>query len=96
MLAVEIGVTEERATRLLEVATKLVVRYAPNAPTAVVNESVIRFAGYLGESGYGAVRSETVGPMSVEYQTNHAAAFRNSGAAALLTHYRVRRAGPIG
>ena len=34
--------------------------------------------------------------MSVEYQMNHAAAFRNSGAAMLLTGHKVRRAGSVG
>lgn len=96
VVAAETGITEERAGRLLDVAAELVGRYAPDAPAALLNEACIRFCGYLGQSGYGAVRSETVGPMSVEYQMNHSAAFRNSGAAALLTGYKVRRAGPIG
>ena len=95
-LAVEIGATEERATRLLVVATEVVTRYAPNAPEVLANEAVIRFAGYLTSADYGAVRSETLGPMSVEYVTNHAAMFRNSGAEALLTRFKRRRAGAIG
>ena len=59
------------------------------------DEAVIRFAGYLSNTFYGAVLSETEGPLTVQYQANDAAAFRNSGAAALLTRYKVRRAGAI-
>ena len=52
-------------------------------------------AGYLAGSDYGGLRSETVGSRSFEFQTNHAPAFRNSGAKALLSPWRVRRAGAI-
>ena len=94
-LAEEAGVTEERATRLLAVATAIVERYAPTAPSSLQNEAVIRFGGYLGQSDYGTIRTETIGPRSVEYHLNHAAMFRNSGAESLLTRYRVRRGGAI-
>ena len=95
-LAAEIGATEERATRLLAVATEAVTRYAPNAPEALANEATIRFAGYLAQSDYGTIRTESIGPMTVEYVTNHATMFRNSGAEALLTRFKRRRAGAIG
>ena len=94
-LADETAADLARATRVLPVASQLVVDYAPDAPTAVLNEAVIRFAGYLLASDYGTVRDESIGPMSVTYQMNHAPAFRNSGAAALLTRYKRRRAGAI-
>ena len=95
-LAAETGLSAERAERLLAVATSTVLNYAPAAPTALLNEAVIRYAGYLGASDYGTVRSESVGPLSLEYQMNHSAAFRNSGVAMLLTRHKVRRAGSIG
>ena len=95
-LAAETGLSAERAERLLAVATATVQDYAPAAPTVLLNEAVIRYAGYLGASDYGAVRSESAGPLSLEYQLNHAAAFRNSGAAMLLTRHKVRRAGSVG
>lgn len=84
------------ARRLLGVAARVVCDYAPAAPTPLLNEAVIRFAGYLHGSDYGGVRREQIGPKEVEYVANHAAAFRNSGAAALLTRYKVRRAGAVG
>ncbi len=95
-LAAETSAETERAARVLRVASRTVLDYAPKAPTELLNEAVIRFAGYLLGSDYGTVRKETVGPFDTEYVTNHAAAFRNSGAAALLTRYKRRRAGAIG
>ena len=83
------------AERLLQVAARTVLDYAPEAPVALLNEAVIRFGGYLAQSDFGGVRSETLGSMSVEYVVNHAAAFRNCGAAALLTRHKRRRAGAI-
>ena len=84
------------AERLLGVASRAALDYAPKAPAVMLNEAVVRFAGYLNQSDFGGVRSETLGPMSVEYVVNHAAAFRNSGAGMLLTRYKVRRAGHVG
>ena len=95
-LATETGATLERATRLLPVAVQIVTDYAPHAPEVLRDEATIRFAGYLAQSDYGTVRSETLGPMTVERVVNHAAAFRNSGAAMLLTGHKRRRAGAIG
>ena len=86
----------ERADRVLAVATQMVNDYSPNAPDVLKDEAVIRFGGYLLGSDYGAIVDETLGPMSQTYAVNHAAAFRNCGAAMLLTRYRVRRAGAIG
>ena len=94
-LADEVGGTLERATRVLPVAAQLVIDFAPLAPGEVLNEAVIRLGGWLLQSDYGGVRSESLGPQSVDYTTNHAAAFRTSGAAALLTRYKRRRAGAI-
>ena len=78
--------------RVLATATTIVEDYAPDA---IHNEAAVRFAGYLHGSDFGGVRSESLGPMSVDYTTNHAPAFRNSGAAALLTRYKRRRAGAV-
>ena len=91
----EIGGNLQTAERVLPVATAIVTEYAPQAPTAVLNEAVIRICGYLAQSDFGTVRDETIGPRSVSYQMNHAMLFRNSGAQALLTRYKHRRAGAI-
>ena len=94
-LADETGASLARATRLLPVAVRAVTDYAPTAPEVLRDEATIRFAGYLAQSDYGTVRQEAVGPLSREYVTNHAAAFRNSGAAMLLTRHKRRRGGVV-
>ena len=85
----------DRATRVLPVVVEMITRFAPHAPEAVANEAALRFGGYLLGSDFGVIRREELGPMNVEYVTNHAAMFRNSGAASLLTGYKRRRAGAI-
>ena len=86
-----------RTPRLFDVASEQVNRYAPLAPTAMKNEAVIRYAGYLAQSDYGGVSSESIGPRAVTYTppSNNAAMFRNSGAAGILSFHRQRRAGAI-
>ena len=84
------------AAQLLAVARAQVEDYAPNAPDQTANEATVRFAGWLAQADFGGVKSESTGPLSVEWTTNHAAAFRNSGAEMLLTRWKVRRAGAIG
>ena len=90
------GEQQNRVERVLSVASCMVGDYAPAAPDELANEAAIRFAGYLLEVSVGTVKSATIGPYTSEYVTNHAAMFRNSGAAALLTRYKRRRAGSIG
>ena len=106
-LAVEIGMDKpgtgeadpdltERLDGLLAVASALIEEYAGGAPLAAKNEAAVRMAGYLRQSDFGGFRREEIGPKVAEYVTNHAAMFRNSGAMALLTRWKVRRAGAIG
>ncbi len=85
-----------RAARLLAAVSAFVEQYAPDAPAALQNEAAIRLAGYLARGRTGTSVSESVGPMSVTYVTNHADMFRRSGAAAVLTRHRVRRGGIVG
>ena len=82
------------ATRLLVVVTELVVHYAPDAPDAMHNEAAIRAAGWLAERP-AAASGETVGPLSASYAPGQHSALRHSGAMALLSPYKVRRAGVI-
>ena len=84
----------ERIDGLMAAASALVEREAPSAPQAVRNEAVVRMAGYLRQSDYGGIRREGVGEgaRDVEYVTTHAGAFRRSGAKALLSPWKRRRA----
>ena len=86
------------AARLLAVATSRVELHAVDAPVACQNEAVVRYSGYLlqsAETGYGVKREDEFGDARVEPVTNHAAAFRNSGAESLLSPYKIRRAGVV-
>ncbi len=65
--------------RVLATATALVEDYAPDAPTAIQVEAVIRLAGYLFDAPPGASQRFT-NPM------------HDSGAQSLLARYRVVRA----
>lgn len=80
---------------ILAAATAIVERYAPAAPAAVQNEAVVRVGGYLCQSDYGGIVTEAIGQKSVTYPVNHAALLHRSGAKALLSAWKVRRAGAI-
>ncbi len=86
---------DDHAEELLTVAAALVETYAPKAPSSIANIAVTRIGGYLAEADFGGLVKEEIGPQSNEYVVNHANAFRNSGAAMLLSRWRVRRAGKI-
>ena len=77
-------------------ASARVEREAPGSPQAIKDECVFRYAGYLTDGNYGAVRKRSIGPIDYEFQMNHANAWRNCGAAGLLAPWKVRRAGVIG
>ena len=100
-VAKEWGTTDNaaRATRILAAATERVSEYLGDAyadtPESAVNEAVVRFGGYLAQSDFGAVQSQTLGAMSLAFAPSHANAFRTSGAMALLSPYKVRRAGAL-
>ena len=72
---------EETATvtRLIGVASALVLKYSPGAPDALHDEAAIRVAGYLFDA-----------PTAPGQVAN---AMRLSGAAALLLPWRLHRAG---
>ena len=71
-------------TRIAATATAMVTKYAPNAPDAIHNEAFVRLAGWLFDADPSGANPG--GPV----------AMRASGAASLLSPYKVRRAGLIG
>ena len=91
-LAAELRADTATAERLFAVAVNEVEAYAPKAPAPNKTESLIRFAAYLRDADPGTQQSQTFGPKSIDFVTNHASAFRASGAAMLLSRYKVRRA----
>ena len=94
--AVDGGVDATTATRLLAVARALVDRYAFEAPEPIANEAAIRVVGYLLDQPAAALRTQTVGPLTVEIETARQSALRHSGAMAMLSPWKIRRAGAIG
>ena len=85
------------AERLRAVVVELIQEYAPRAPQAVKNEAAIRFAGYLSQTPSGSIQKLDLKGVAVEFrQAPPASAFQLCGARALLTRWKIRRAGAIG
>ena len=93
-LAERIVLPSGRAEELLAVGSALVERYAPAAPSALQDEAVIRCAAWMHSRGGGdlAVRSRSAGGLRVAYDAQQRGALRSSGAMALLSSWKVRRA----
>ena len=69
--------------------------YSPGAPQSCRDEALIRGVAWLRDTA-GANRERGVGPLSIEpAPVNSASWFLHSGAAALLTRWKTRRAGAI-
>ena len=94
-LAAELGTTDD-LTRLHATCKAEVERYAPAAPEEIRNEAIVRMAGCLvGSPGAVAgVRRLQVANVDLEFRST-GSAVRLSGAAALLSPWRVRRAGRV-
>ena len=90
-----LSVHPAEAERILPVAKALVERYAPGAPDEMQNEAVIRTAGWLCEQPGAAIRSESTGDIETAYAPSMMSALRHSGAMALLSPWKIRRAGVI-
>ena len=82
-LAEAIRADETSAARLRPVVVSIVERYAPDAPPEIKDEAAIRIAAYLFDA-----------PPAPSGH-GHANALTNSGAGALLSSWKVRRAGVI-
>ena len=96
-LAAAIGIEDEpMINRLGAASAALVERHAPGAPSAIKNEATIRCAGWLAQQPMAAVRSEGTGDIRTSFAPTHTSALRHSGAMALLSPWKVRRAGAIG
>ena len=87
----------EIANRLHAVALDAVNRYAPGTPDSLKTEAIIRTAGYLHADAPGARvmrRLEVSDHVTIEPRAP-GSPLRLSGAAALLSMYRVRRAARV-
>ncbi len=95
-LALLIGTDAARAEHVLAATWALVERYSPAAPAAVQREAVIRAGGWIVQQPAAGVRSETEGDIATSFAPSMTGALRSSGAMALLSPWKVRRAGAIG
>lgn len=93
-LATDLGVDPVKAAVLLAVASEIATNYASEAPDIILNEAVRRISGWLNATtgGQGNVKSEAAGPFRIVYNTQQKSALRHSGAMALLSPYKIRRA----
>lgn len=82
-------------TRLYAAAVAVVDRFAPDAPPAVANEAAVRVGGWLHQQPAPSIRSEAVGEVRTSYDPTMTSALRASGAMALLSPWKVRRAGAV-
>ena len=69
VIATELGVDLPTAERLLAVSSELVTNFAPAAPDAVLNEAVLRIAGWLFQTPASSIKSEAAGPLRISYNS---------------------------
>ena len=76
---------------LLPTATAVIEKYAPTAPSSVQGVAVTRYVGWWLEARFGSFASNQVKapPQSL------GPAFRNCGAQAMLSAWKVRRAAAV-
>ena len=87
---------DARIKRIGATASAHVERYAGRGtPQNCKDQATELFSGYLSQARTGPVTKIALGTFSTERMTNHAAMFRNSGAAALLAPWKIRRGGAI-
>ena len=96
-LASAAGLSAEVAERLLPVCRHLVEHYVRGSrvDVSLLNEAVIRTAGYLAQQSAHPLRRLSVFNMSFDYSPSMVSALRHSGAMAILSPFKVRRAGAI-
>ena len=94
-VAGRVAESDTALVELSEVASAMVEREAPGAPQSIRNEAALRFIAYLSTAESGTVRSETTGPLTTDYVVMHGPAFRRCGSKALLSPWKIRRAGAI-
>ena len=87
--------TDEALQRILDAAAALVERYASGAPAAVKDEATIRCVGWLANQPSFSLRGRTSVGVRSSFDTGQLSALRHSGGMALLSPWKIRRAGAI-
>ena len=95
-LASATGADTATATRLLPVVTEAVQEYAEAAPINISNEAAIRMAGWLFSHPSDGLNTNTIGDLTARFSGGSMLSpLRFSGAMALLSPYKERRAGAL-
>ena len=92
---VETALSDTALKRLGAVGAALVERYAPMAPQAIRDEAVIRCLGWLASRPHDSRLSQDAVGVQTSWSPGQLSALRHSGAMALLSPWKVRRAGAI-
>ena len=98
VLAAAVGSSESVAERLGPVGAALVEAEASGAPQEIKDESVVRCCGWMFQSTPGLSDSKlSAGPVDIVRTFSPGySALRHSGSMALLSPWKIRRAGRIG
>ena len=91
------NLTDDRAAALGEAASALVERFAPDAPSEIKNESVVRTAGWMHARTPQPIQAISLSSgfrLDLRERFFAPNAMVNSGARSLLMPWRVRRALP--
>lgn len=92
----DLGLKSERAVQLAGVVKALVDGYAPQAPEDISNEAARRVAGFLRDMAPSYLSKVDAGQLTLEYFSGVRSPLRHSGAMAILSPFKRRRAGAIG
>ena len=88
--------TDDQVDRLARMASDKIQGYAPDAPDASKEISLLRYISYMVSMTSGAITKLTVGSTNMEFRHSTSNAWINSGAAAVVVAYRKHTAGLIG
>ena len=87
--------TDTSLQRLLNAAEDMVLRWAPSAPYDIQDEAMLRCIGWMANHPSFSLKGSSAVGVRRSYDTEQLSALRHSGAMALLSPYKVRRAGVI-
>ena len=93
--AAVMGSTEAKVSATWAAVVAFVNRYAPDAPEAVATEAAIRYGSHLWQTRKLPPFPVSVGGIDVTPPASTAAAWRASGGEALVSPWKVRRAGRV-
>ena len=87
---------EAEVDRVVNAAAALVSQWAgPDTPVEILTEATTRVSGWLLQTPSHSITSDKVGNQSSDYAVGQLSALRFSGAMAILSPFKRRRAGSL-